>query len=130
MMAHLIQAKVMRTKLEQKSQINIILESLPDSFSLFKMNYNINKLDLTPVELMHEFLSAKESMKSGSVHFTQYYVKSKSLPKDGNKNKSKKKKMVVVLVTKTTAMKKPKAIALRMKRRVTGRLLISQVWVI
>ena len=47
----------MGAKLEEEMQINIILESLPDSFNQFNMNYNINKLKLTPTHLMHEFES-------------------------------------------------------------------------
>ena len=56
MMSHLTQAEIMGTKLEQKSKIDIILESLPDHYTQFKVNYNMNKLDLTPTELMHELI--------------------------------------------------------------------------
>ncbi|KAK6136553.1 hypothetical protein DH2020_029694 [Rehmannia glutinosa] len=43
MMSHLSRAEVIRAKLEEEMQIDIILESLPESFSQFKMNYNMNK---------------------------------------------------------------------------------------
>lgn len=99
------QVEAMGTKLDQKSQIGLILNFLPYCFSLFKMNYNMNKLDLTPVELMHEHHSAEESLsKLDSAYFTQSRVKSKGKLKDSNKNK----KNVVVPVTNSTAMKKPK----------------------
>lgn len=55
MMAHLSQAEVMWTKLEQKSQIDITLESPPNHFSRLKMN----KMDLTLAELMHELQIAE-----------------------------------------------------------------------
>ena len=61
MMSHLTQAEIMGTKLEQKSKIDIILESLPDRYTQFKVNYNMNKLDLTPTELMHELESAERA---------------------------------------------------------------------
>nr|XP_048321707.1 uncharacterized protein LOC125419547 [Ziziphus jujuba var. spinosa] len=59
MMAHISIAKVIGAKLKQEMKIDMILESLPDSFSRFKMNYNMDKLKLTPVELMHELESAE-----------------------------------------------------------------------
>ena len=108
MMSHLSQAEVMGTKLEQKCQIDIILESLLERFNKFKMNYNMNKLDLTPIELMYELVSAEQSLvKSGSVHFTEGSNKPKGKPKGKNKNQKKKKKGEV-LVSKMTTMKKPK----------------------
>ena len=48
MMSHLNQAEVLGMKLEQRSQIDFIFESLPDRFTQFKVNYNMNKMDLTP----------------------------------------------------------------------------------
>ena len=48
MMSHISQAKVIEATLEEEMKIDIILESLPDNFNKFKMNYNINKLKLTP----------------------------------------------------------------------------------
>ena len=62
MMGHISTAEVMGSKLDQEMKINMILESLPNSFGKFNMNYNMNKLKLTPVELMHELESAKRSL--------------------------------------------------------------------
>ena len=49
----------MGAKLEEEIQIDIILESLLDNFNQFKINYNINKLKLTPTQLTHELESFK-----------------------------------------------------------------------
>ena len=108
MMSHLNQAEVLGMKMEQRSQIDFIFESLPDRFTQFKVNYNMNKMDLTPTELMHELESAERAFgKSGSVHMTEGSTfKPKGKPKGGKKNKNKQKGQVPV--TKTTAMKKPK----------------------
>lgn len=38
-------------KIDAKSQIDMILESLPDSINNFKVNYNRNKMNLTLAEL-------------------------------------------------------------------------------
>ena len=106
MMSHISRAEVMGATLEEEMKIDIILESLPDSFNQFKMNYNMNKLNLTPTQLMHELESAEESLvKPASVHLAEGSVKPKGKPKGGNKNKKKK---AVVPITKSTAMKKPK----------------------
>ena len=108
MMSHLNQAEVLGMKMEQRSQIDFIFESLPDRFTQFKVNYNMNKMDLTPTELIHELESAERAFgKSGSVHMTEGSTfKPKGKPKGGKKNKNKQKGQVPV--TKTTAMKKPK----------------------
>ena len=77
-------------------------------FTQFKVNYNMNKMDLTPTELMHELESAERAFgKSGGVHMTEGSTfNPKGKPKGGKKNKNKQKGQVPV--TKTTAMKKPK----------------------
>ena len=78
MMSHISQVEVMGATLEEEMKIDIILKSLPDSFNQFKINYNMNKLKLTPTELMHELESAKESLvKLASVHLTEDSVKPK-----------------------------------------------------
>ena len=76
-------------------------------FNQFKLRYNMNKLDLIPMELMHELDSVEESLvKPHSVHISDVSsVNPKEKPKGGNKNKNKKNK-VQVPVAKTTATKK------------------------
>ena len=49
MMGHISTAEVMGAKLDQEMEIDLILESLPNSFGKFKLNYNMNKLKLTPI---------------------------------------------------------------------------------
>ena len=66
----------------------------------------MHKMDLTPVQLMHELESAKQSLKEqGSINFTEGSVKPIGKPKGGNKNKKRK---AVIPVTKSDTMKKPK----------------------
>ena len=72
MMGHISTAEVMGAKLDQEMKIDLILESLPNSFGQFKLNYNMNKLKLTPIELMHEFESAERSLvKQGSAYHAE-----------------------------------------------------------
>ena len=106
MISHISRAEVMGTKLQKGMKIDIISQSLPKHFNQFKVNYNMHKMDLTPVQLMHELKSAEQSLKEAdSINFTEGSVKPKGKPKGGNKNKKKK---VMIPVTKSDAMKKPK----------------------
>ena len=102
MISHISRAEVMGAKLQKEMKIDLILQSLPKHFNQFKVNYNMHKMDLTLVQLMHELESAEQSLtKPGSINFTEGSVK----PKGGNKNKKKK---AVIPVTKSDAMKKLK----------------------
>ena len=57
--SHISRAEVMREKLQKEIKIYLILQSLPKHFNQFKVSYNMHKMDLTPVQLMHEFESAE-----------------------------------------------------------------------
>ena len=48
MMSYINRAEVIGATLKEEMKIDIILESLPNNFNQFKMNYNMNKLNLTP----------------------------------------------------------------------------------
>ena len=106
MISHISQAEVMGAKLQKEMKIDLILQSLPEHFNQFKVNYNMHKMDLTPVQLMHELQSVEQSLKElGSINFTEGSIKPKGKPNSGNKNKKNK---AVIPVTKADAMKKPK----------------------
>ena len=106
MISHISRAEVIGAKHQKEMKIDLILQSLPKHFNQFKVNYNMHKMDLTLVQLMHELESAEQSLtEPGSINFTKGYVKPKGKPKGGNKNKKKKS---VIPVTKSNTMKKPK----------------------
>ena len=106
MISHISRAEVMEAKLQKEMKIDLILQSLPKHFNQFKVNYNMHKMDLTPVQSMHKLESDEQSLKEpGNINFTEGSVKHKGKPKGGNKNKKKK---AVISVTKSNAMKKPK----------------------
>ena len=106
MISHISRAEVMGEKLQKEMKIDLILQSLLKHFNQFKVNYNMHKMDLTPVQLMHDLESVEQSLKEpGSINFMEGCVKPKGRPKGGNKNKKKK---AVIPVTKSNAMKKPK----------------------
>ena len=104
--SHISRAEVMGAKLQKEMKIDLILQSLPKHFNQFKVNYNMHKMDLTPVQFMHELESAEQSLQEpSSINFTEGSVKPKGKPKGGNKNKEKK---AVISVTKSDTMKKSK----------------------
>ena len=59
MISHISRAEVMGAKLQKEMKTDLILQSLPKHFNQFKVNYNLHKMDLTPVQLMHELESAE-----------------------------------------------------------------------
>ena len=72
-------------KLQKEMKIDLILQSLPKHFNQFKVNYNMPKMDLIPVQLMHELESAEQSLtEPGSINFMEGSVKPKEKPKGGN----------------------------------------------
>ena len=106
MISHISRTEVMGAKLQKEMKIDLILQSLPKHFNQFKVNYNKHKMDLTPVQLMHELESVEQSLtEPGSINFTEGSVTPKGKPKGGNKNKKKK---AVIPATKLDAMKKSK----------------------
>ena len=58
MISHISRAEVMGAKLQKEMKIDLILQSMPKQFNQFKFNYNMHKMDLTLVQLMHELESA------------------------------------------------------------------------
>ncbi|XP_061337847.1 uncharacterized protein LOC133284785 [Gastrolobium bilobum] len=47
-------------KFEQEVKVDLLLQSLPEYFNLFKMNYNMNKMNLDLTQLMHELENAEQ----------------------------------------------------------------------
>ena len=133
MISHISWAEVMGAKLQKEMKIDLILQSLPMQLNQFKVNYNMHKMDLTPVQLMHELENVEQSLKEpGSINFTEGFVKPKGKPKVGNKNKKKK---AVIPVTKLDVIKKPKGKCFKCGKKGhwkqnSQRPPKSQVWVI
>ena len=63
MMDSLNELDILGAAIDAKSQIDIILESLPDSFNHFKINYNMNKMSLTLAELSSQLVATEGIMK-------------------------------------------------------------------
>lgn len=69
----------------------IVLESLPDSFNKFKLNYNMNKLDLSLAELTSSLQVAAGIIKLSIVRMWQRDLLPSPTRKANNGGKEKKK---------------------------------------
>ena len=74
-------------QIDDKSKINMVIESLLGTFQEFKVNYILSNKDVTLIEFMHE------------LHIIEEFYHKKKLPKKGfsskhkSKDKDKKKKV-------------------------------------
>ncbi|XP_052193865.1 uncharacterized protein LOC127802198 [Diospyros lotus] len=89
MIAYFEEAEVLGATIDAESQVDMVLETLPDSYSQFKLNYNMNKLEMNLVELMKELQAAEKIMKPTSKALA---IHSASSPRVGPKAKNFKKK--------------------------------------
>ena len=71
--------------------MDMILQSLPESFKEFRLNYNMNKKIYSLSELMNELVAAECILGSSSVDANMVET-STSQPKSNGKGKKKKKK--------------------------------------
>ncbi|XP_061366724.1 uncharacterized protein LOC133309882 [Gastrolobium bilobum] len=108
MIANFKKAEDHGVRFEQEVKVDLLLQSLPDCFSQFKMNYNMNKFNLDLTQLMHELESVEQSLvKQGSAfHVGESSGKPKGKPKGKKKNKKKKKSGIPV--ARPVAVRQPK----------------------
>ena len=64
MIGFLNELEILGAEIDADSQIDIILQSLPDSFNQFRLNYLMNKKNYTLSELMNELQAAEGIIKS------------------------------------------------------------------
>lgn len=59
MMSLLNELEVLGAMIDKESQVEMVPQTLPDSFQQFHLNYNMNKMDLSLVKLLNELQAAK-----------------------------------------------------------------------
>ena len=91
MISHLNTLEVLGADIDGESQVDMILQSLPESFKEFRLNYNMNKNIYTLSKLMNELVAAKGILGTASVDANMAEA-STSQPKLKGKSKKKKKK--------------------------------------
>ena len=94
MIGLLNELEILRVEIDWESQVNIILQSLLDSYKQFCLNYNMNKPQWTLAQLLKELVSVEGLIKKPStVLVTEKGFSSKT---KGNKKKKKVQKQVHV----------------------------------
>ncbi|XP_075660647.1 uncharacterized protein LOC142630542 [Castanea sativa] len=91
MIANLNALEVLGADIDGESHVDMILQSLLDSFKEFRLNYNMNKKIYSLSELMNELGAAEGILGTFSVEANVGEV-STSQPKSKGKGKKKKKK--------------------------------------
>ena len=89
MISHLNTLEVLGADIDGKSQVDMILQSLPESFKEFRHNYNMNKKIYTLSELMNELVAAEGILGTSNVDANMAEA-STSQPKSKDKGKKKK----------------------------------------
>ena len=90
MISNLNTLEVLGVDIDGESQVDMILQSLPESFKEFRLNYNMNKKIYSLSELMNELVAVEGILGTSSVdaNMVEAYT---SQPKSKGKGKKKKK---------------------------------------
>ena len=91
MISNLNTLEVLGANIDRESQVDMILQSLPESFKEFRLNYNMNKKVYTFSELMNELVVVEGILGTSNVD-TNMVEASTSQPKSKGKGKKKMKK--------------------------------------
>ncbi|KAL5538222.1 hypothetical protein UlMin_044541 [Ulmus minor] len=100
-MAHFNEAEIHGSSIDQQTQVDMILETLPDSFIPFKTNYVLNKMELNLTALMNELQTFETMMKSKGGE-ANMVVASSSSSKKKKKRKLQRVESVSTLAKKVT----------------------------
>ena len=106
MISNLNTFEVLGADIDGESPVDMILQSPPESFKKFRLNYNMNKKIYSLSELMNELVAAEGILGTSSVDANMAEA-STSQPRSKGKGKKKKKKK-----KKDFTKKKGKQIAL------------------
>ena len=86
--SYLNELEILGATVDRETQVDMLLETLPDSFNQFKLNYNMNKMTLSLPELMKKLQAAEGILRAkGSIHIAKVGT---SLGKPKGKNQKKK----------------------------------------
>ncbi|XP_075102011.1 uncharacterized protein LOC142177420 [Nicotiana tabacum] len=63
MMSLMNELEVLGAVIDKESQVEMVLQTLPDSFQQFSLKYNMNKMDLSLVKLLNKLQAAESIIK-------------------------------------------------------------------
>ncbi|KAH0632426.1 hypothetical protein KY290_038211 [Solanum tuberosum] len=87
MIGLLNELEVLGAEIDNDSQVEMILQSLPDSFQQFCLNYNMNKMSLSLAQLLNELQAAETLVKKAPSMALNVEKGSTSKPQGGQKKK-------------------------------------------
>ena len=99
MISNLNTLKVLGADIDGESQVDMILQSLPESFKEFRLNYNMNKRIFSLSELMNELVAAEDILGTSSVDANMAEV-STSQPKARVRRRRRRKTSPSKMVNK------------------------------
>ncbi|KAK6802747.1 hypothetical protein RDI58_000530 [Solanum bulbocastanum] len=98
MMSYLNELDILSVSIDKEYQVEMILQTLLDSFQQFHLNYNINNMDLSLAKLLNELTAAasiiKQQAPSSVAYMVGILVASSSKPDKSQKKKKKSCKFV------------------------------------
>ncbi|KAL2491167.1 Uncharacterized protein Adt_26795 [Abeliophyllum distichum] len=97
MIGHFNVAENLGTTIDQDTQVDMVLNSLPDMFSQFTIDYHLHKIDMPLTELMNELQNVESDLKSkGGDAYAAISSFPVSKPKcEGGKKKKRGSKMAI-----------------------------------
>ncbi|KAH0781727.1 hypothetical protein KY290_001325 [Solanum tuberosum] len=96
LMNYLNELEILGAEINKESQVEMILQTLPDSFQQFLLNYNMNKTDMSSAKLLNEMQAAKTIIKQQvpAAFLVDQAGPSSSKPAKFQKKKKKPRKAV------------------------------------
>ncbi|XP_075078999.1 uncharacterized protein LOC142164658 [Nicotiana tabacum] len=107
MMSLMNELEVLGAVIDKESQVEMVLQTLPDRFQQFCLNYNMNKMDLSLAKLLNELQAAESIIKQQALVVALNVEKASISKSKGSKKKKKAQK--VLAPGGATDMKKPKS---------------------
>ncbi|XP_049410489.1 uncharacterized protein LOC125873645 [Solanum stenotomum] len=89
LMSYLNELEILGAEIDKESQVEMILQTLPDRFQQFRLNYYMNKMDMSLAKLLNE-LQATETIIKQQAHAT--FLVDKVGPSSSKPTKFQKKK--------------------------------------
>nr|XP_009619740.1 uncharacterized protein LOC104111693 [Nicotiana tomentosiformis] len=89
MMGLLNELEVLGAVIDKEYQVDMVLQTLRDSFQQFLLNYNMNKIDFSQAKLLNELQAAKSIIKQ-QAPFVALNIEKASISKSKGGKKKKK----------------------------------------
>ncbi|KAL2505397.1 Uncharacterized protein Adt_21018 [Abeliophyllum distichum] len=91
MIGHFNVAENLDTTIDADTQVDMVLDSLPDMFLQFIVDYHLHKMDMSLTKLMNELQNVESDLKAkGSYAYAVIGSSPVSKPKDGGGKKRKR----------------------------------------